>query len=66
MKADNPAFPVEDARGNIYSGISIRDHIAIQAMQAFISCHTTKLDLDVCKASYEVADAMIAQSEKSE
>ena len=46
-----------------YSGISIRDHIAIQAMNGFIASNASWIDPEsVASAAYEFADAMIEQS----
>lgn len=46
-----------------YSGISIRDHIAIHAMNGFIASNPPWIDpVTVAKAAYEYADAMIARS----
>lgn len=71
-----PAFPVadpnwlepstvEDMR-RLATGMSMRDHFAGLAMQAFISGHITYhgheepwLDEEVAVAAYEMADAML-------
>ena len=61
MKANNPIFAAVEAD----TTITIRDYIAIQAMQAIIASpnfHNADT-VAVAKDAYKVADAMIEQSE---
>ena len=66
MKADDRAFPA-DARTQTDGGLSVRDYIAIKAMQSLIIA-TIQIDSydeeKLSRDSYKYADAMIAESQK--
>ena len=53
-----------------YPGLTLRDHIAIQAMQGFLSNPDQEFvvmsDTMVAKFSYNIADAMLAERAKGE
>jgi hypothetical protein len=55
----------EDMREDIREGITLRDHFAGMAMQGFISLNKFNTDMSV-KLSYDMADAMLAESVKKD
>jgi len=66
MKADDQVFPIPYSIGVAVVGLSTRDHIAIEAMNGMLSGESyrdvTKVDLSVW--AYQIADAMIEESNK--
>jgi hypothetical protein len=63
-----PAFPINNQHGCIYSGMTLRDWFAGQALQAIISKHPPKsqvmtgvneLDMQTARGAYDYADAML-------
>lgn len=70
MKPEDNFFPPQPTDTSvIFTGISVRDYIAIEAMKGVINArlvpslgeHHTKF---VARVSYEFADALIAESNK--
>ncbi len=60
-----PAFP---APGYVNQGMSLRDYFAAKAMEGMCSACSWAIDVSVdiesmAKASYEIADAMLAARE---
>ena len=68
MKADKNVFPYELGDGTVYTGLKVRDYIAIQAMIGLSANQTfSKPDFDVneiANFAYNMADAMIKRSQK--
>lgn len=69
MKADKNVFPYKHYNGlttTVYTGLEVRDYIAIQAMQGF--CSNPNLAIkefeNVPEMAYKLADKMIEESEK--
>lgn len=68
MKADKNVFPYtlrdSNGKGTVYTGLQVRDYIAIQAMTGLLAGNwaTSK---EIAIIAYEMADAMIQQSEAS-
>lgn len=62
MNRFKPAFPFVVDENQFNTGLSVRDYIAIQAMNGLISRRMIdpKNDSKLC---YEIADAMIKESE---
>ena len=66
-KGNSPAFPCQDQKKNIYTGMNLRDYFALEAMNALIKHkqHVISFDIskgqaeDIAKESYLVADAML-------
>ena len=59
-----PAFPVTPCDGEYSLGMSLRQYIAIQAMEAYIKNSLVASDTIrklIAKQSYSMADAMIAE-----
>lgn len=69
MKADKNVFPYKLCRGDgsatVYTGLTARDYIAIQAMTGL--CSNSRLYMygpeEIAGMAYRMADAMIKQSE---
>jgi len=69
MKGSEPAYPVSEETTDrikegveIYSGMTMRDYIATQAMTGLLQSYG--MCKDVIKDSYSLADSMIKQSEE--
>lgn len=72
MKADKNVFPYKlnncNGVGTVYTGLNVRDYIAIQAMTG-LSANTEQNGRsfeDIADMAYKQADAMIKRSEKDE
>ena len=73
MKATDKAFPLhaENSAGYFFTGLTVRDYIAIQAMigllagiaASYFSSRPMPPYESIAKDCYEMADAMIKQSE---
>jgi hypothetical protein len=70
-----PAFPISDLSKTQFTGISLRDHIAINALHGILSImkdwdllsygdYSPEEDTpkkEIARVAYEIADAMIAE-----
>jgi len=73
-KGNSPAFPCQDNNKQIYTGMNLRDYIAMEALHAIIDHHgfVTSIDEDIDKGraqgvaynAYLVADAMLNERQK--
>lgn len=66
MKADANVFPYELGDGTVYTGLTVRDYIAIQVMTGFSAnqgLNTQSLET-LADMAYKQADEMIKRSEK--
>lgn len=71
MKADKNVFPYKLCRGDgsatVYTGLTARDYIAIQAMTGAIANPELGRNFDeIADMAYKQADAMIERSEAHE
>lgn len=71
MKADRNVFPYKlnncNGVGTVYTGLKVRDYIAIQAMVGAIANPELGRNFDeIADMAYKQADAMIERSEKDE
>ena len=72
MRADSLVYPHDELRPDgqrrQHFGLSVRDYIAIQAMQGLLAGDTDCLlePSEVARFAYEQADLMIAASQKGE
>lgn len=76
MKADDSVYPWnwvdtqpstgEQVVREQFCGLTVRDHIAIQAMQGIIACDAelSETPQSIAMDAYELADAMILESQK--
>lgn len=53
-----PAFPCVSPVGHVYTGISLRDYFASDAMKGLVQDKTTSFD-QVVKNAYIIADKML-------
>lgn len=68
----HPASPTTDPRGNVYSGMTLRDYFASQALslvQWHIDAKFNKLERpeyvkELANASYQISDAMLKERSK--
>lgn len=69
MKADKNVFPYTlrdcNGQGTVYTGLKVRDLIAIQAMAGFCanSDYNSRSFEDIADMAYKQADAMVERSE---
>ena len=71
MKATDRAFPLhaENHAGYLFTGLAVRDYIAIQAMQGLLAGISSERVIPmpsyeaIADDCYKMADAMIKQSE---
>ena len=61
-----PAFPAKDwqAKGNHHPGMSLRNYIAIEAMQGDWASTSEEYLLNRARLCYRIADAMIKVSKE--
>ena len=64
MKADDRCFPVSDGNAVYDPGLTVRDHIAIEAMKGMLCDFDHGHISKVAERAYKMADAMIEESEK--
>lgn len=66
MKANKNVFPYELGDGTVYTGLTARDYIAIQAMTALSANPqlTEQCFDEIADMAYKQADAMIERSEE--
>jgi hypothetical protein len=63
-KGNSPAFPCQDSKKNIYTGMNLRDYFALEAMHALIEGGGGLADnlgdvTEIAQTSYRIADAML-------
>jgi hypothetical protein len=62
-KGNSPAFPCQDQKKNIYTGMNLRDYIAMEALHAIVDSGGWSGDKGEAKSlaesAYEIADAML-------
>lgn len=68
MKADKNVFPYDYGSATVYTGLTARDYIAIQALIGLsANSDFTKKDYEeIADMAYKQADAMIKRSEAHE
>lgn len=60
MSDFEPAFPVEDPGGGQYSGMTLRDYFASQALSSIQNEESPKSQAEY---AYRIADAMLEERE---
>jgi hypothetical protein len=64
-RGNSPAFPCQDNQKQIWTGMNLRDYIAMEALHALIdSGHIDIKIIELAKVSYEIANAMLDEREK--
>ena len=60
-----PAFPVHYEIDSRREGMTLRDYFAAKAMEAMLRCVSDAGENDLAGASYDMADAMLAERAKT-
>ena len=68
-KGNSPAFPAKDAKGQIWTGMNLRDYFALESLNALIRNvpHDPAKVIEpevLAMLSYKIADAMLDEREK--
>jgi len=64
-RGNSPAFPCQDNQKQIWTGMNLRDYIAMEALHALIDSGNYDVNnVELAKLSYEVANAMLNEREK--
>jgi len=58
---NSPAFPCQDNNKQIYTGMNLRDYIAMEALHALIDSGHRVIPKSLAKDSYEISDAMLEE-----
>jgi hypothetical protein len=59
-QGNSPAFPCQDNKKQIYTGMNLRDYFALEAMNAYIRRpEATTSAPDLAVIAYNIADAML-------
>lgn len=58
-KGNSPAFPCQDQKKNIYTGMNLRDYFALEAMNAYMRRNGPIDATDIAKTAYKISDAML-------
>ena len=67
--SNEPAFPVQDCAAFQYSGMTLRDYFAGQALAGFAASEAAIAkwnDGTVARCCYEVADALLIERERGQ
>ena len=64
LEPSDLAFPVSDTDGNVYSGMTIREHFASIAMQGITSKEDAWGEDHAAKTAVKYADALISELNK--
>ena len=57
-KGNSPAFPAKDAKGQIWTGMNLRDYFALEAMHGLLEADHVRRD-DIPREAYRIADMML-------
>jgi len=66
-KGNSPAFPCQDGKKQIWTGMNLRDYFALEAMNANFKRIPWKemwSPQELAGQSYQIADAMLDEREK--
>jgi len=61
---NSPAFPCQDNKKQIWTGMNLRDYIAMEALHAFIDSNWSDNPKALAEQSYKVSDAMLEERAK--
>jgi hypothetical protein len=59
---NSPAFPCQDSKKQIWTGLNLRDYIALEAMHGLLEADHVKRD-DIPSEAYRLADMMLTERE---
>ena len=64
-RGNSPAFPCVDKDKRMWTGMNLRDYIAMEALHALIDSGNYDVNgVELARLSYEVANAMLDEREK--
>lgn len=61
---NSPAFPCQDNKKQIYTGMNLRDYFAMEALHAFIDSNWSEDPKELAEQSYKVSNAMLDERVK--
>ena len=61
-KGNSPAFPCQDNKKQIWTGLNLRDYIALEAMHGLLEADHVKRD-DIAAEAYRIANMMLEERE---
>lgn len=62
-KGNSPAFPCQDKDKQIWTGMNLRDYLALEAMHGLLEADHVKRD-DIPEEAYRLADLMLDERMK--
>jgi hypothetical protein len=62
-KGNSPAFPCQDNKKQIWTGMNLRDYFALEAMHGLLEADKVKR-VDIPEEAYRIADSMLDEREK--
>ena len=62
-KGNSPAFPCQDKNKNIWTGMNLRDYLALEAMHGLLEADHVRRD-DIPAEAYRLADLMLEERAK--
>jgi hypothetical protein len=62
-KGNSPAFPCQDKDKQIWTGMNLRDYLALEAMHGLLEADHVKRD-DIPAEAYRLADLMLDERMK--
>lgn len=68
-RGNSPAFPCQDGTKQIWTGMNLRDYIAMEALHAIVDSGGWTGDTEgepefLAKSAYQIANAMLDEREK--
>lgn len=65
-RGNSPAFPCKDGKNQIWTGMNLRDYIAMEALHALIDSGQwqTFANKELVQNAYELANLMLSEREK--
>jgi hypothetical protein len=61
---NSPAFPCQDNKKQIWTGMNLRDYIAMESLHALIDSKWSEDPKVLAEQSYKVSDAMLEERAK--
>jgi len=63
-RGNSPAFPCQDGTKQIWTGMNLRDYIAMEALHALVDSGFSIIPEKVAIQAYAIANAMLDEREK--
>lgn len=61
-RGNSPAFPCQDNKKQIWTGMNLRDYIAMEAMHGLLEADHVRRE-DIPREAYKIANAMLDERE---